>query len=319
VFVVLGWCTGCDQPAPLEASEGALGTLSAVPNTDFNGDGAPDLVYHNGTTGRTRIEHTLWLGAEGLDIRSEVELDPSLDVPDSTNWKPQGIADFDRDGRPDLLWHQGVTGETQVWFMNDAARIGFTMLSAGSGGGNVNGMTDASGWLLAGTGDFNRDGIPDILWHNRNSGATVIWHMNVLNRPRRFIRIDSAPFATSLNLPDSSGWRLAAINDFDGDGNLDIVWRNAASNSVSVWHMSDATFLYSSAVIADYSPSGNQDLVATADFDRDGKRDLMWLNRDTRELFLWSLPTDGASLPLGTESYPVPRLYPRVSERIVNR
>ena len=50
---------------------------------------------------------------------------------------------------------------------------------------------------IAGTGDFNKDGKPDILWQNTTSGARQIWIMN------------GALHAVTVNLPTvSTAWSL---------------------------------------------------------------------------------------------------------------
>jgi hypothetical protein len=36
----------------------------------------------------------------------------------------------------------------------------------------------ASPWTIAGTGDFNADGMSDILWYNTSTGEAVIWLLN---------------------------------------------------------------------------------------------------------------------------------------------
>lgn len=40
------------------------------------------------------------------------------------DWKLVGIADFNVDGSPDLLWRNSSTGENYVWHMNGISCIG---------------------------------------------------------------------------------------------------------------------------------------------------------------------------------------------------
>jgi hypothetical protein len=34
------------------------------------------------------------------------------------NWSIAGVGDFDGDGKPDILWRNGTTGENAIWLMN---------------------------------------------------------------------------------------------------------------------------------------------------------------------------------------------------------
>ena len=63
-------------------------------------------------------------------------------------------------------------------------------------------------WHAVGTGDFNGDGLSDILWQN-SSGEVVIWEMNGTNV------IGSG----SLGNPGPS-WHAIGTGDFNGDGLL---------------------------------------------------------------------------------------------------
>jgi hypothetical protein len=61
---------------------------------------------------------------------------------------------------------------------------------------------NSSGWRPISTDDFNHDGDPDLLWHNGTTGLTQIWFL------KGTMRDASAQLPSSLNVPDSSGWRL---------------------------------------------------------------------------------------------------------------
>src|SRR6266536_1772208 len=92
---------------------------------------------------------------------------------------PQGIfppkADFNGDGKSDILWQNSVTGERVIWLMNG------TSVSSSVSLGVV-----GTSWNIVGSEDFNADGMPDI--HGQNNcgscaanavtGERVIWLMN---------------------------------------------------------------------------------------------------------------------------------------------
>ena len=79
-----------------------------------------------------------------------------------------GIADFDGDGNPDILWRNTTSGQNAVWYLDGVTVTGSAVLDS---------MADQT-WTIVGTGDFNGDGKPDILWRNTTSGQNAVWYLN---------------------------------------------------------------------------------------------------------------------------------------------
>ena len=292
LFLFLGACSvpfsentdsSATKSAPMTASArsagatglpplGAMHTLSDVfvPST---------LLWHNGTTGATQT----WSMQGGTRVTFH-DVDASLDVPDSTGWRVVSMDDFNADGFADILWHNGTSGASQVWYMDGATRLNFAAFDA-----SLN-VKDDSGWRPVGTADFDRDGQPDILWHNGSSGATQVWYLN------NVARIRTANLSASLNVADATGWYPVGMGDFNHDGNADILWHSGAGGS-QVWYMNNAariTFadLDASLNVAD---STGWRPVGVSDFDGDGNADILWHNDGTGATQEWNMNSGGTS------------------------
>ncbi|MFI5041689.1 MAG: PQQ-dependent sugar dehydrogenase [Acidimicrobiales bacterium] len=77
---------------------------------DFDQDGWLDLLWQNQKTG----EQYVWF-MNGTTVPRASFLSPRMA---DTNWKVVQVADFDRDGHPDLLWRNQMSGDLYVWFMD---------------------------------------------------------------------------------------------------------------------------------------------------------------------------------------------------------
>ncbi len=76
-------------------------------------------------------------------------------------------ADFNGDGKSDVVWRQSSTGAVVVWLMN-GSEIETNSLVA----------TPGLEWQIATVGDFNGDGKSDVVWRQSSTGAVVVWLMN---------------------------------------------------------------------------------------------------------------------------------------------
>jgi hypothetical protein len=83
-------------------------------------------------------------------------------------WKIAGQGDFNADSRTDILWRNTSNGQTLVWFMNG---VDYTSYQA------VSPTIADTNWNIAGVGDFNGDGKPDLLWRNNAAGIATAWLM----------------------------------------------------------------------------------------------------------------------------------------------
>uniref|UniRef100_UPI0025ED4454 FG-GAP repeat domain-containing protein n=1 Tax=Rhodoblastus sp. TaxID=1962975 RepID=UPI0025ED4454 len=118
---------------------------------------------------------------------------------------------------------------------------------------------------VAGVGDFNGDGMADVLWRNTN-GALYDWTMN----GSRIVSSQPITYQGAAVILDAS-WSVAGVADFNGDGMADVLWRNT-NGALYDWTMNGSQIGSSqpityqgAAVILDASWS----VAGVADFNGD--------------------------------------------------
>ena len=84
-------------------------------------------------------------------------------------WQVRGLADFNGDSRPDVLWHHPATGELYVWFLEGTVF---------RGGAKLTPNRVAAAWAVAQVADFDRDGRADLLWRNSSTGELYVWYLD---------------------------------------------------------------------------------------------------------------------------------------------
>jgi len=178
-------------------------------------------------------------------------------------------SDFDGDGNNDLVLLNPGTGGLTLWRMLGVHRQGQVAFDPPA-------PVDAN-WRLAGVGDFNSDGKPDLLWRNTSSGRLSFWLMD------GFHRVGSA----LLDGPPDAAWSVTGIGDFNQDRSPDILFRNATSGNLMVWLMQGAS-VAQEAVVEPAQPLGaNWKPQGAADFDGDGQADILFRNDTSGALVVW--------------------------------
>jgi hypothetical protein len=143
---------------------------SIVGSRDFNGDGKTDLLWHHEKTGEAQI---WYLDGYKFVGRATVVGENGSPAFVKSPWSIVGTNDMNGDKKTDLVWHHEDTGETQIWYL-DGYRVSRRETVFNEGGTAI---YFKSPWRIVGTNDFNRNGAPDILWHNADTGETQMWFM----------------------------------------------------------------------------------------------------------------------------------------------
>lgn len=178
----------------------------AIDAGDFNGDGKPDLVWQERSTGQVVV----WLNTGTMTFTSA-----NLSTVTSI-WRVVAVADMDRDGNADLIW-QSDTGQVVCWYMHGTTLDHSAYLSSA-----------ASTWRVTGARDFNADGYPDLVWQS-STGAVQVWYMN-----------GTAMTSWAWIFNGASVWKVVTVGDLNGDGKPDLIWRNTDGTFLA-WYMSGVT------------------------------------------------------------------------------
>jgi Bacterial Ig-like domain (group 3)/FG-GAP-like repeat len=211
--------------------------LNAIAIADYNRDGFQDVALPNGQ---------IFLGNGNGTLQA-----PSI-FPTSPNATVVAAVDVNGDGIPDLL-------TSSSGFLCGDGDFGTTGVSLGNGDGTFQPVTvyDSGGCtypVFMAIGDLNNDVAPDIVVLNADLSGTAL---SVL------INKGKGKFpAAILNISGGSGG--VAVNDFNHDGNADVV---LANGSVYLGH-GDGTLRFKASV------SLGAVAVATGDFTRDRNPDL---------------------------------------------
>jgi hypothetical protein len=185
-----------------------------------------------------------------------------------------------------------------------------------------------STFQLIGSGDFNADGIDDILWKDTVKNTFVLWFMENGTVRKSVAEISDG---TGAKPTRDSSWSVVGLDDIDKDGFTDILLRNQTSGEINAWFMAENQITDAPTVISGLGSdwqiqgfsgsrvlwrnsvsgavttwvidrSGRKEnrpnsfplsqewkVVAFQDFNNDGIADVMWRNSQAEFIVLWRM------------------------------
>ncbi len=160
----------------------------------------------------------------------------------------------------DIMWDYGAASPF-LWQMNGTAVSNATPIGAPAG------ALALAGYHIAATGDFDGDGMSDLLLapDAPNPGApAILWF------------IDKDALASGIALPYAAPSAKAWSGDFNGDGDSDILWDNG-SQTPYLWEMKGSAVI---AAVALGGPTGSTvmpgyHIAGVGDFNDDGRSDIL--------------------------------------------
>ena len=175
--------------------------------------------------------------------------------------RPNG--DFDGDGRFDLLLRHEGDGSIGAWLMDGTTLKDGRLFSPGR-------VADTQ-WTTVGTGDFNGDAQPDLLWQH-DDGALAAWFMNGTTQLE-------VVFLTPSAVPHRD-WRVVGVADFNRDHHADLLLQHHTERTIAVWLMNGTALIDGRFVSPPRTADPGWDVVGTGDFNRDGHADIVLQHAD---------------------------------------
>lgn len=165
----------------------------------------------------------------------------------ASGWRLASVADFglaaNSQGQlpaqggatPDIVWQSKTNGtDVKIGFLSNDHPVAYRALT-------TSWNTDGS-FNLVGSGDFNGDHVPDLVWHKvLANGSSEVKFSLTLCATSAYGGVTSCTSNTLVSSPVFSptwNWVLSGVYDVDSDGQIDLVWNNISSNRVVAWYMS---------------------------------------------------------------------------------
>ena len=260
-----------------------VGTPENLTTGDINLDGKLDLIVSRPGPGRAAV----LLGNGDGSFQPPIDFVPGFDPATLAPGRPV-VADFNRDGSPDVAFPIGT---------NDTLGIGFGDKTGNLFLGGV--FSGGAGPVSAVTADFDQNGTPDLALADANGSAVAL----LLGTGYGYFWGPSF-FSSGGSQPDT-----IVTADFNRDGKDDVAVANVDSRQIAVL-LGDGRGSFSAPLITDgvqlsvlSSTVGIEELLAVGDFNHDAIPDLAVVEQTQNDVLI--LLGDGTGHMVLAKRYPV--------------
>jgi uncharacterized delta-60 repeat protein len=194
-----------------------------------------------------------------------------------SDWTIAAIADANGDGFDDILHHNPLGDAVELWTLGVNAQVTTIQSIVGQDGNTL--KTGNPNWKVVGFADIDRDNILDIVWRNQQSDEVAFWFMANDGKTVKtydYLRNSDGTITKTNNLL----WQIAAVADFDRDGNIDLLFRLPELNQTAIVRTSGKTLVDAQYITA--NADVNLQIRGIADGNGDSIPDIYWQSQDKR-------------------------------------
>jgi hypothetical protein len=246
--VSLAWSNGSDPYLQ------SFSIKNGPSRTDIDRDGDSDILFFSQSTGRVS-----WQNSDLTNALTTLRNNSSAD------WDVQSAGTFSPKSVP--------IGAVTTYIMKNVTTGQFNINSNGSSSASTDLRVIGTNWDARAIGDFNGDGIGDVLWHNANNGQVYIWTFDINLRQNGSYLIGNY----------GANWDAVAAADFDGDGDSDILLRDSTNGRQYIVEIQNGA----QSGGHELATFGTDCIVAsTGDYNHDLRADIALKNTVTGEFYL---------------------------------
>ncbi|HWJ64879.1 MAG TPA: RHS repeat-associated core domain-containing protein [Acidimicrobiales bacterium] len=190
------------------------------------------------------------------------------------------VGNFDGDTEDDVFFYRSTNTSNDDWVFWGAARNQF---------GSVNGRFSVGSGYTPATGDFNCDGIDDILWYKPGTGNDYVWFWF-----GRYSTSSPNGAYTSKQFTITNSF-VPVTGDFNADGCSDVLWYAAGSATDAIWWGDDDVAVGTNQFDLGAANVGGTFEPVAGDFDGNGADDVFWYAPGTDQDYLWMFAATGGT------------------------